>query len=200
LTAEEARRGNQYAEQVQVLDAAMIIALYSTKGALREDHAAGVPCGLLVAQAQHRACRRRFRRRSARVVQHDALSVRLSRYLDEIGKTIDKLGEGIRAGGRGYGRLQTQRTLMRSPCRLRLIPCKPSPLDVREAVAAVELCARSRIEGAQAPRAPHGCADMAQRTAITAQIGDCVNPDCRSERADRAAGGFRGNAAGRFSR
>lgn len=92
---------------------------------------------------------------------------------DEIGKTISKLAkdyERVVVDTAGFKRKKNLDALTHAD--FVLIPCKPSPFDVREAVAAVELV-REIAASKERRHRPlyHGIVlTMAQRTAITAQI------------------------------
>ena len=157
----------------------MIVALYSTKGG----------CGkttLAVCLATYWSRKRSTvlvdadPQASLELCNRDALSVPVSPDAsDEIGKTIDRLAkeyERVVVDTAGFKRRKNLDALARAD--FVLIPCKPSPLDVREAVAAVELV-REIAESKERKRRPlrHGIVlTMAQRTAITAQIReDLVN-------------------------
>jgi len=92
---------------------------------------------------------------------------------DEIGKTIGKLAkdyERVVVDTAGFKRKKNLDALAHAD--FVLIPCKPSPFDVREALAAVELV-REIAQSKERRHRPlhHGIVlTMAQRTAISAQI------------------------------
>lgn len=92
---------------------------------------------------------------------------------EDIGKTVARLAkdyERVVVDTAGFKRKKNLDALTQAD--FVLIPCKPSPFDVREAVAAVGLV-REIAESKERRRRPihHGIVlTMAQRTAITAQI------------------------------
>lgn len=92
---------------------------------------------------------------------------------EDIGKTVTKLAkdyERVVVDTAGFKRKKNLDALTQAD--FVLIPCKPSPFDVREAIAAVELV-REIAESKDRKRHPlyYGMVlTMAQRTAISAQI------------------------------
>jgi chromosome partitioning protein len=90
-----------------------------------------------------------------------------------IGKTLAKLAEDyerIVVDTAGYRRRKNMEALMHSD--FVLIPCKPSPFDLKETMGAVELLREiADIKQGKASR-PHYAVvlTMAQRTAVSAQI------------------------------
>ena len=151
----------------------MIVTLYSTKGG----------CGkttLALCLAAYWSRKRSTAlidadpQASLELCDRDALAVPVfADTSDEIGKTMDKLAKDYQrvvVDTAGFKRKKNLDALAHAD--FVLIPCKPSPFDVREAVAAVELV-REIAESKERKRWPlhHGIVlAMAQRTSITAQI------------------------------
>ena len=151
----------------------MIITLYSTKGGCGKTTLA-LCLAIYWSQKRSTALIDADPQASLELCDKDALPVPIfPDTSDEIGKTMDRLAkeyEQVVVDTAGFKRKKNLDALAHAD--FVLIPCKPSPFDVREAVAAVELV-REIARSKERRHRPlhHGIVlTMAQRTAITAQI------------------------------
>jgi len=152
---------------------AMIVTLYSTKGGCGKTTLAlclatywAQKCRTVLVDADPQA--------SLELCGKETLDVPVVPDTSEdVGRTIGRLAkdyEHVIVDTAGFKRKKNLEALTQAD--FVLIPCKPSPLDVREARAAVALV-REIGESKQRKHRPlhHGIVlTMAQRTAITAQI------------------------------
>ena len=151
----------------------MIVVLYSTKGGCGKTTLA-MSLAAYWSQKRATALIDADPQASLELCSRDALAVRVfPDTSDEIGKTIDRLSrdyERIVVDTAGFKRRKNLDALAHAD--FVLIPCKPSPFDVREAIAAVELVREiAESKDRRHRRLHHGIVlTMAQRTAITAQI------------------------------
>lgn len=151
----------------------MIVTLYSTKGGCGKTTLA-ICLAAYWARKRNTALIDADPQASLELCNREALPLPIfPDTSDDIGKTIDRLAkeyERLVIDTAGFKRKKNLDALAHAD--FVLIPCKPSPFDVREAVAAVELV-REIAESKERKRRPlhHGIVlTMAQRTAITAQI------------------------------
>jgi len=151
----------------------MIVSLYSTKGGCGKSTLA-VCLAAYWSQSKKTALLDADPQASLSICRQEALRVPV--YEDTgkgIGKTIARLAEEyerVVIDTAGYRRRKNVEALTHSD--FVLIPCKPSPFDLREAMEAVDLL--REIAGAkerkQAPLHYAIVLTMAQRTAVSAQI------------------------------
>ena len=151
----------------------MIVSLYSTKGGCGKSTLA-VCLAAYWSQSKKTALLDADPQASLSICRQEVLHVPVFEDTSkDIGKTIAKLAgeyERIVIDTAGYRRRKNVEALAHSD--FVLIPCKPSPFDLREAMEAVELL-REIAGSKERKRAPLHYAivlTMAQRTAVSAQI------------------------------
>lgn len=151
----------------------MIVSLYSTKGGCGKSTLA-VCLAAYWSQSKKTVLLDADPQASLSVCRQEVLHVPVFQDTSKgIGKTIAKLArayERVVVDTAGYRRNKNMEALAHSD--FVLIPCKPSPFDVREAMGAVELL--REIAGANerkgSPPRYAVVLTMAQRTAVSAQI------------------------------
>ena len=151
----------------------MIVSLYSTKGGCGKSTLA-VCLAAYWSQSKKTVLLDADPQASLSLCRQEVLHVPVFEDTSKgIGKTIAKLAEEyerVVVDTAGYRRRKSVEALEHSD--FVLIPCKPSPFDVREAMEAVELLREIAAEK-ERKRAPLRYAivlTMAQRTAVSAQI------------------------------
>jgi len=151
----------------------MIVSLYSTKGGCGKSTLA-VCLAAYWSQSRKTALLDADPQASLALCREEVLHVPVFEDTGKgIGKTIAKLAaeyEVVVIDTAGYRRRKNTEALAHSD--FVLVPCKPSPFDVREALAAVELL-REIAGDRQRKGAPLRYAvvlTMAQRTAVSAQF------------------------------
>lgn len=151
----------------------MIVSLYSTKGGCGKSTLA-VCLAAYWAQTRKTALLDADPQASLSLCRQEVLHIPVFQDTSKgIGKTIARLAEEyerIVVDTAGYRRRKNMEALAHSD--FVLIPCKPSPFDVKEAMEAVELLreiADARQRKGAAPRYAV-VLTMAQRTAVSAQI------------------------------
>ncbi len=151
----------------------MIVSLYSTKGGCGKSTLA-VCLAAYWSQSKKTALLDADPQASLSVCSREVLHVPVFQDTSKsIGKTIAKLAreyERVVIDTAGYRRRKNMEALAHSD--FVLIPCKPSPFDLREARSAVELLreiADARERKGSSPRYAV-VLTMAQRTAVSAQI------------------------------
>ena len=151
----------------------MIVSLYSTKGGCGKSTLA-VCLAAYWSQTKKTALLDADPQASLSVCREEVVGVPVFQDTSKgIGKTIAKLAaeyERVVIDTAGYRRRKNMEALAHSD--FVLIPCKPSPFDLREAMGAVELL--REIAGAKerkgSPPRYAVVLTMAQRTAVSAQI------------------------------
>jgi chromosome partitioning protein len=151
----------------------MIVSLYSTKGGCGKSTLA-VCLAAYWSQTKKTALLDADPQASLSVCREEVVNVPVFQDTSkDIGKTIAKLAaeyERVVIDTAGYRRRKNMEALAHSD--FVLIPCKPSPFDLREAMGAVELL--REIAGAKerkgSPPRYAVVLTMAQRTAVSAQI------------------------------
>lgn len=151
----------------------MIVSLYSTKGGCGKSTLA-VCLAAYWAQTRKTALLDADPQASLSLCRQEVLHIPVYQDTSKgIGKTIAKLAreyERIVVDTAGYRRRKNMEALAHSD--FVLIPCKPSPFDVKEAMEAVELLREIADAGQRKGAAPRYAVvlTMAQRTAVSAQI------------------------------
>jgi chromosome partitioning protein len=151
----------------------MIVSLYSTKGGCGKSTLA-VCLAAYWSQSKKTALLDADPQASLGLCRQEVLHVPVFEDTSKgIGKTIAKLAgeyERVVIDTAGYRRRKSTEALLHSD--FVLVPCKPSPFDVREALAAVEVL--REIAGSKerkgAPLRYAIVLTMAQRTAVSAQF------------------------------
>jgi len=151
----------------------MIVSLYSTKGGCGKSTLA-VCLAAYWSRGKRTALLDADPQASLSVCRPEALRVPV--YTDtskDVGKTIEKLAreyERIVVDTAGYRRRKNVEALEHSD--FVLIPCKPSPFDLKEAMAAVEMLREMERDSKRRHGAPRHAVvlTMAQRTAVSAQM------------------------------
>ena len=153
----------------------MIVSLYSTKGGCGKSTLA-VCLAAYWSQTKKTVLLDADPQASLSVCREEVVGVPVFQDTSKgIGKTIAKLAaeyERVVIDTAGYRRRKNMEALAHSD--FVLIPCKPSPFDLREAMGAVELLreiADTRERKGSPPRYAV-VLTMAQRTAVSAQIRD----------------------------
>ncbi len=151
----------------------MIVSLYSTKGGCGKSTLA-VCLAAYWSQSKKTALLDADPQASLSICRQEVLHVPIFQDTSkDIGKTIAKLSreyERVVIDTAGYRRRKNMEALAHSD--FVLIPCKPSPFDLREAMEAVGLL-REIADTKGSKRSPPQYAvvlTMAQRTAVSAQI------------------------------
>lgn len=151
----------------------MIVSLYSTKGGCGKSTLA-VCLAAYWSQSKKTALLDADPQASLSMCRPEVLHVPVFEDTSkDIGKTIARLAgeyERVVIDTAGYRRRKSVEVLAHSD--FVLVPCKPSPFDLREAMVAVELL-REIAEGRERKRARLRYAvvlTMAQRTAVSAQM------------------------------
>lgn len=151
----------------------MIVSLYSTKGGCGKSTLA-VCLAAYWSQSKKTALLDTDPQASLAICRQEVLHVPIFEDTSKhIGKTIAKLEaeyERVVIDTAGYRRNKSMEALVHSD--FVLVPCKPSPFDVTEAMAAMELL-REIADSKARKSAPLRYAivlTMAQRTAVSAQI------------------------------
>jgi len=152
---------------------AMIVSLYSTKGGCGKSTLA-VCLAAYWSQTKKTALLDADPQASLSVCRQELVNVPVFQDTSKgIGKTIARLAaeyERVVVDTAGYRRRKNMEALAHSD--FVLIPCKPSPFDLKEAMGAVELL-REVVDARERKGSPPRYAvvlTMAQRTAVSAQI------------------------------
>ena len=154
-------------------EASVIVSMYSTKGGCGKSTLA-VCLAAYWSRTKKTALLDTDPQASLAVCSQEVVQVPVFQDTSKsVGKTLDKLAEDyerIVVDTAGYRRRKNMEALVHSD--FVLIPCKPSPFDLKEAMEAVELL--REIAGAKQGRRSRlhyaVVLTMAQRTAISAQI------------------------------
>jgi chromosome partitioning protein len=153
----------------------MIVSLYSTKGGCGKSTLA-VCLAAYWSQTKKTVLLDADPQASLSVCREEVVGVPVFQDTSKgIGKTIAKLAaeyERVVIDTAGYRRRKNMEALAHSD--FVLIPCKPSPFDLREAMGAVELLREIADTGERKGSPPRYAVvlTMAQRTAVSAQIRD----------------------------
>lgn len=151
----------------------MIVALYSTKGGCGKSTLA-VCLAAYWSQSKKTVLIDADPQASLSLCRQEVLGVPVVQDTSKgIGKTIDKLAaeyQRVVIDTAGYRRRKNLEALAHSD--FVLIPCKPSPFDLREAMEAAQLLGEIASERGRKGAPPRYAVvlTMAQRTAVSAQI------------------------------
>ncbi len=151
----------------------MIVSLYSTKGGCGKSTLA-VCLAAYWSQTKKTVLVDADPQASLSVCRQEVLGVPVLQDTSKgIGKTLEKLAaeyQRVVIDTAGYRRRKNLDALAHSD--FVLIPCKPSPFDLREAMEAAQLLGEITSEGGRKASSPRYAVvlTMAQRTAVSAQI------------------------------
>ncbi|MFA5914823.1 MAG: ParA family protein [Burkholderiales bacterium] len=151
----------------------MIVSLYSTKGGCGKSTLA-VCLAAYWSQSKKTALLDADPQASLSVCREEILRVPVFQDTSKgIGRTIERLAaeyQRVVIDTAGYRRQKNMEALAHSD--FVLIPCKPSPFDLKEAMGAVELLREVAGEKGRKASSPRYAVvlTMAQRTAVSAQI------------------------------